>query len=231
MCTWTPPPCSRCRTAVHEQRSGSSPAHAVLEGWLEARRSRRRRLAGQPAASGPETGQISGREAPSLGYDWSMSLLVGIVNLVVLLFIIEAWVNGRIPGALAKAAAERVDERLNDPANPTSARLDRLGRGTDDVGIRLDRVDRRLDEVDTRLDALDHRLGGLDARLDALDNRMSDLDTRLDRVDARLDRVDAQVAVLNAQTSQQISDLDRRVRERLRALHSRTSTPEDADSA
>lgn len=39
------------------------------------------------------------------GYDWLMDLLVGIANLVVLLFIVEAWINGRIPGALARMTA------------------------------------------------------------------------------------------------------------------------------
>jgi chromosome segregation ATPase len=151
-----------------------------------------------------------------------MSLLVGIVNLVVLLFIVEAWVNGRIAAALAKA----VDERLTDPSSPASTRLDRLERRTDEVGARLDGLDRRLDDLDARLDGFDRRLTGLDTRLAGLDDRLGELDTGVGRLDARLDRVDAQVAVLNAQTSQQISDLDRRVRERLRALHSRTSTPE-----
>ena len=134
-----------------------------------------------------------------------MDVLVGIANLVVLLFIIESWVTGRIPAALAKATAERVDERLNDPANPVNARLDRLERLTD--------------EICGRLDGLDTRLSGLDTRLEGLDRRVGDLD-------ARLDRVDAQVAVLNAQTSQQINDLDRRVRERLRGLERRERAPE-----
>ena len=144
-----------------------------------------------------------------------MGLLVGIVNLVLLLFIIEAWVNGRIPAALAKA----VDQRLNDPSNPANTRLERLERRTDEVGARLDGFDRRLNDLDARLEGLDHRL-------DSLDERLGELDTRVGQVDSRLDRVDAQVAVLNAQTSQQLSDLDRRVRERLRGLHSRTITPE-----
>ena len=144
-----------------------------------------------------------------------MELVVGIVNLVLLLFVIETWVNGRIPAALAKA----VDQRLNDPSNPVNTRLDRLERRTDEVGARLDGFDRRLDGLDARLEGLDTRLDGLDARL-------GELDTRVGQVDSRLDRVDAQVAVLNAQTSQQLSDLDRRVRERLRGLHSRTITPE-----
>ena len=134
-----------------------------------------------------------------------MDVLVGIANLVVLLFIIESWVTGRIPAALARATAERVDERLNDPASPANARLDRLERLTEEIG--------------GRLDGLDTRLSGLDTRLDGLDSRVSDLD-------ARLDRVDAQVAVLNAQTSQQINDLDRRVRERLRGLERRERAPE-----
>ena len=191
-----------------------------------------RRVAAESEPAGSVTRRIGGREDPSLGYDWPMDVLVGIANLVVLLFIIESWVTGRVPAALAKATAERVDERLNDPANPTNARLDRLGRGTDDVGIRLDRVDRRLDEVDTRLEALDRRLGGLDTRLEGLEGRVSDLDARVAGLDDRLDRVDAQVAVLNAQTSQQIGDLDRRVRERLRGLDRRERAPEaEAGSA
>ena len=129
-----------------------------------------------------------------------MDLLVGIVNLVLLLFVIEAWVKGRIPTVLAKATADRID----DPASPANARLDRVDRRTDAIGARLDGIDRRLDELDTRLDGLDGRLGGLDDRLD---------------------RVDAQIAVLNAQTSQQITDLDRRVRERLRGLERRAGAP------
>ena len=144
-----------------------------------------------------------------------MDVLVGIANLVVLLFIIEAWVNGRIPGALAKM----VDERLNDPANPANTRLERLERRTGEIGARLDGLDRRLDDMDARLEGFDRRLGGLDA----LGGLLSELDTRVGGLDARLDRVDAQVAVLNAQTSQQITDLDRRVRERLRSLERRES--------
>ena len=149
---------------------------------------------------------------PGLGYDWPMDLLVGIVNLVVLLFIIEAWVKGRIPGAVAEKAAGRVDERLNDPSNPANTRLDRLERRTNDIGARLDGLDRRL--------------GGLDARLDGLGGLLSELDTRVTGLDGRLDRVDAQVAVLNAQTSQQITRLDRRLRERLRGLDRRPRAPE-----
>ena len=150
-----------------------------------------------------------------LGYDWPMDVLVGIANLVVLLFIVEAWVNGRIPGALAKV----VDERLNDPANPANARLERLERRTGEIGARLDGLDRRLDDMDTRLEGLDRRLSGLDALVGLL----SELDARVGGLDTRLDRVDAQVAVLNAQTSQQIGDLDRRMRERLRGLERRKS--------
>ena len=163
---------------------------------------------------------------PGLGYDWPMDLLVGIVNLVVLLFIIEAWVKGRIPGAVAEKAAGRVDERLNDPSNPANTRLDRLERRTNDIGARLDVLDRRLGGLDARLDGLDRRLGGLDARLDGLGGLLSELDTRVTGLDARLDRVDAQVAVLNAQTSQQITRLDQRLRERLRGLDSRQRPPE-----
>ena len=143
-----------------------------------------------------------------------MVLLVGIVNLVLLLFVIEAWVKGRIPTVVARATAERLD----DPASAANARLDRVDRRTDGIGTRLDGLDRRLDELDTRLDGLDRRLSGLDDRLDGLDRRLSGLDDRLDRVDA-------QVAVLNAQTSQQINDLDRRVRERLRGLERRAGAP------
>ena len=150
-----------------------------------------------------------------------MDLLVGIVSLVVLLFIIEAWVNGRIPAALARATAERIDERLKDPANPANTRLDRLDRRTDEIGARLEGLDRRMGDLDARLEGLDRRMDGLDTRLDSLDTRLSELDTRLDRVDA-------QVAVLNAQTSQQISALDRRVRERLRGLGRRATAPETA---
>ena len=152
-----------------------------------------------------------------------MDVLVGIANLVVLLFIIESWVRGRIPAVLAKAMAERVDERLNDPANPTNARLDRLEGLTDEIGARLGGLERRMDAVDTRLGSLDRRLGGLDTRLEGLDTGVSELDARVAGFDARLDRVDAQVAVLNAQTSQQFNDLDRRVRERLRGLDRRES--------
>ena len=157
-----------------------------------------------------------------------MDVLVGIANLVVLLFIIESWVRGRIPTVLAKAMAERVDDRLNDPANPTNARLDRLESLTDEIGARLGGLERRMDSVDTRLESLDRRLGGLDTRLEGLDQRVSDLDGRVAGFDARLDRVDAQVAVLNAQTSQQIGDLERRVRERLRGLERRERAPEAA---
>ena len=153
-----------------------------------------------------------------------MGLLVGIVNLVVLLFIIEAWVNGRIPGVLAKV----MDERLNDPANPANTRLERLERRTGEVGARLDGLDRRMDDLDDRLDGLGRRLDDLGARLDGLGGLLSELDTRVGGLDTRLDRVDAQVAVLNAQTSQQISDLDRRVRDRLRAMKRRGSAREAA---
>ena len=135
-----------------------------------------------------------------------MDVLVGIANLVVLLFIIESWVTGRIPAALARATAERVDERLNDPANPANARLDRLERLADEIGGRP----RRTRHPPERARHAARR---------ARDSRVSDLD-------ARLDRVDAQVAVLNAQTSQQINDLDRRVRERLRGLERRELAPE-----
>ena len=177
-----------------------------------------RDLAGALAA------QIGGREAPGVGYDRPMGLLVGIVNLVVLLFIIEAWVNGRIPGVLAKV----MDERLNDPASPANTRLDRLERRTGETGARLDGLDRRLDDLDARLDGLGRRLDDFGARLDGLGGLLSELDTRVGGLDTRLDRVDAQVAVLNAQTSQQISDLDRRVRDRLRTLKRRESTREAA---
>ena len=153
-----------------------------------------------------------------------MGLLVGIVNLVVLLFIIEAWVNGRIPGALAKV----MNERLNDPANPANTRLERLERRTEEIGARLDGLDRRMDDLDARIEGLDHRMNGLGARLDGLGGLLSELDTRVGGLDDRLDRVDAQVAVLNAQTSQQISDLDRRVRDRLGALKRRGSATEAA---
>ena len=149
-----------------------------------------------------------------------MDLLVGIVNLVLLLFVIEAWVKGRVPTVLAKATAERLD----DPANPANARLDRLDRRTDEIGTRLDRLDRRLDGLDTRLEGLDRRMSDLDARLEGLDRRVGDLD-------GRLDRVDAQVAVLNAQTSQQMTDLDRRVRERLRGLERRAGAAPEAGPA
>ena len=111
-----------------------------------------------------------------------MDVLVGIANLVVLLFIIEAWVKGRIPGVLARTTSEHVDERFSDPASPANVRLDGL---------------------DTRLGALDTRLDGLDTRLDALDTRLDGLET-----------------------SQQIGDLDRRVRERLRGLQRRERAPE-----
>ncbi len=154
-----------------------------------------------------------------------MDVLVGIANLVVLLFIIESWVRGRVPAVLAKAMAERVDDRLNDPANPTNARLDRLESLTDEMGARLGGLERRIESVDTRLEGLDHRLGGLDTRLERLDQRVSDLDGRVAGFDARLDHVDAQVAVLNAQTSQQLGDLDRRVRERLRGIERRERAP------
>ena len=148
-----------------------------------------------------------------------MDVLVGIANLVVLLFIIEAWVKGRIPGVLARATSEHVDERYNDPASPANVRLGGLD-------TRLSALDARLDGLDTRLEALDTRLRGLDTRLEGLDGRVSDLDARVAGLDDRLDRVDAQVAVLNAQTSQQIGDLDRRVRERLRGLERRERAPE-----
>ena len=170
----------------------------------------------------PATAQIGGREAPGVGYDRRMGLLVGIANLVVLLFIIEAWVNGRIPGVLAKV----VDERLNDPANPANTRLERLERRTGEIGARLDGLDRRLDGLDARIEGLDQRMGGLGARLDGLGGLLSELDTRVGGLDTRLDRVDAQIAVLNAQTSQQIGDLDRRMRDRLRVLKRRQSAPE-----
>ena len=153
-----------------------------------------------------------------------MGWLVGIVNLVVLLFIIEAWVNGRIPRALAKV----MDERLNDPASPANTRLDRLERRTGEIGARLDGLDRRMDDIDTRIEGLDRRLSGLDARLDGIGGLLSELDTRIGGLDTRLDRVDAQVAVLNAQTSKQITDLDRRVRERLHGLKRREEAPEAA---
>ena len=153
-----------------------------------------------------------------------MGLLVGIANLVVLLFIIEAWVNGRIPGVLAKV----MDERLNDPANPANTRLERLERRTGEVVARLDGLDRRMDDIDARIEGLDRRLSGLDARLDGLGGLLSELDARVGGLDTRLDRVDAQVAVLNAQTSKQIGDLDRRVRERLRGLKRREKTSEAA---
>ena len=167
---------------------------------------------------------FDGREAPGLGYDGLMGLVVGIVNLVLLLFIIEAWVNGRIPRALAKV----MDERLGDPANPANTRLERLERRTGEIGARLDGVDRRLHDIDARIEGLDRRLSGLDARLDGLGGLLSELDTRVGGLDTRLDRVDAQVAVLNAQTSKQITDLDRRVRERLRGLKRREKAPEAA---
>ena len=173
-----------------------------------------------------------GAKGRASGYDWRMGLLVGIVNLVVLLFIIEAWVKGRIPDAVAEKTAGRVDARLGDPSNPANTRLDRLERRTNEIGARLDGLDRRLDGLDARLDGLDRRLGGLDARLDGLGGLLSELDTRVAGFDARLDRVDAQVAVLNAQTSQQIGDLDRRVRERLRGIERRARAPEaETDSA
>ena len=134
-----------------------------------------------------------------------MGLLVGIANLVILLIVIESWVKGRIPEALARTLAER----MNDPGNLSNKRLDGL--------------DRRFSELDTRLDGLDHRLHELDTRLDGLDRRLRELGTRLDRVDA-------QVAVLNAQASKQITDLDRHVREGLRGLDSRLRAPgTDAD--
>ncbi len=147
-----------------------------------------------------------------------MDLLVGIANLVVLLFIIEAWVKGRIPGALARTTSEHVDERFNAPASPANVRLDDLAR-------RLGALDTRLGGLDTRLDALDTRLDRLDTRLDRLDRRVSALDDRVAALDDRLDRVDAQVAVLNAQTSQQLGDLDRRVREWLRSLDRHERAP------
>ena len=175
-------------------------------------------------AFGPTTGQTDGREGPGLGYDRPMGLLVGIVNLVVLLLIIEAWVNGRIPGVLAKV----MDERLNDPANPANTRLERLERRTGEISARLDGLDRRMDNLDARIEGLDRRMSGLGARLDGLGGLLSELDTRVEGLDTRLDRVDAQVAVLNAQTSQQIGDLDRRVRDRLRALKRRGSAREAA---
>ena len=175
-------------------------------------------------AFGSATGQIGGREGPGVGYDRPMGLLVGIVNLVVLLFIIEAWVNGRIPGALAKV----MDERLNDPANPANTRLERLERRTGEIGARLDGLDRRVDDLGARLDGLGRRMDDLGARLDGLGGLLSELDTRVGGLDTRLDRVDAQVAVLNAQTSQQISDLDRRVRDRLRAMKRRGSAQDAA---
>ena len=165
-----------------------------------------------------------GAKGRASGYDWRMGLLVGIVNLVVLLFIIEAWVNGRIPGVLAKV----MDERLNDPANPANTRLERLERRTGEIGTRFDGLDRRMDSLDARLDGLDRRMDDLGARLDGLGGLLSELDTRVGGLDTRLDRVDAQVAVLNAQTSQQIGDLDRRVRDRLRALKRRGSAREAA---
>ena len=173
-------------------------------------------------------GGQAGRADAGSGYDWRMDVLVGLANLVVLLFIIESWVRGRIPAVLAKAMAERVDDRLNDPANPTNARLERLESLTNEIGTRLGGLERRMDSVDTRLEGLDGRLGGLDTRLEGLDQRVSDLDGRVAGFDARLDRVDAQVAVLNAQTSQQIGDLERRVRERLRGLERRERAPEAA---
>ena len=153
----------------------------------------------------------------SLGYDWRMDVLVGIANLVVLMIIIEGWVNGRIPRTLARTTVDRMGERLDDPASPVNARLDRIGRGTDDVGIRLDRIDRRLDDLETRLGGLDQRVGDLDARVAGFDTR--------------LDRVEAQVSVLNAQTSQQLNDLDRRVRERLRGLDRHERAPQSEDGA
>ena len=155
-----------------------------------------------------------------------MDVLVGIANLVVLLFIIEAWVKGRIPGVLARTTSEHVDERFSDPASPANVRLDGLDTRLGALDTRLDGLDTRLDALDTRLDGLDTRLSGLDTRLEGLDTRMSDLDARVAGLDDRLDRVDAQVAVLNAQTSQQIGDLDRRVRERLRGLQRRERAPE-----
>ncbi len=155
-----------------------------------------------------------------------MDVLVGIANLVVLLFIIEAWVTGRIRGALARTTSEHVDERLNDPASPGNVRLDGLDRRLDALDNRLDGLDTRLDALDNRLDGLGNSLSGLDTRLEGLDGRVSDLDARVAGLDDRLGRVDAQVAVLNAQTSQQIGDLDRRVRERFRGLERRERAPE-----
>ena len=137
-----------------------------------------------------------------------MELLVGIANLVVLLIVIEGWVNGRIPGALARTIDERIDNRANLP------------------NTRLDGLDGRLRALDARLDGLDGRLRALDARLDGLDLRVSGLDTRIAELASRIDRVDAQVAVLNAQASKQISDLDRHVREGLRGLDGRLRAPE-----
>ncbi len=169
----------------------------------------------------PYEERIGGCEAAGLGYDRPMGLMVGIVNLVLLLFIIEAWVNGRIPAVLAKV----VDDRLNDPANPANERLERLERRTGEIGARLDNLDRHMNDIDARIEGLDRRLNGLDARLDGLGGLLSELDTRVGVLDTRLDRVDAQVAVLNAQTSQQITDLDRRVRDRLRGLKRREKAP------
>ena len=143
-----------------------------------------------------------------------MGLLVGIANLVVLLIVIESWVKGRIPEALARTLAER----MNDPGNLSNRRLDGLDRRLGELGTRLDGLDRRTGELAMRLDGLDRRLGELDTRIDGLDRRVRGFDTRIDRVDA-------QVAVLNAQASKQISDLDRHVQERLRALDSRLRAP------
>ena len=129
-----------------------------------------------------------------------MGLLVGIANLVVLLIVIESWVKGRIPEALARTLAER----MNDPGSLSNKRLDGL--------------DRRFSELGTRLDGLDRRTGELGTRLDGLDRRLRELDSGLDRVDA-------QVTVLNAQASKQITDLDRHVREQLRGLDRRRRAP------
>lgn len=141
-----------------------------------------------------------------------MELLIGIANLVVLLIVIEGWVKGRIPAALAKTTAERIDARINDAANRSNARLDGL--------------DTRMSRLGTRLDGLDSRLDELGTRLDGLDTRVNELGDRLAEFDSRFDRVEAQVAVLNAQASKQIGDLDRHVREQLRGLGRRPSAPE-----
>ena len=181
--------------------------------------------AGTAARSARQRRRSVGREAPGVGYDRPMGLLVGIVNLVVLLFIIEAWVNGRIPGGPRQGdgrAAQRPPRiprtRASSGSNAAPARSAPASTASTAAWT----------NSTPRLDGLDRRLDDLGARLDGLGGLMSELDTRVGGLDTRLDRVDAQVAVLNAQTSQQIGDLDRRVRDRLRALKRRGSTREAA---